>query len=598
MNFNDGKLEFLVEEDEQNYCFLLKEQHWVKIESTTCLKNFSIIDSNLKLNFEKKLTDNKILTQDNEGYIYIDNIKIPTIINGNEVEKILKKHDLELPNCGKLVKEGMTFNLNDSLALFLNRTDSISKTQTKNGLKIWQSICSQIDENNTISFQIKNKMKHLLQLMTELQKILFHSLENKRFDDAIKAMESNHEGMDDLLKFARKVELPLTSFEESVNEYKQLIYAVYYLIENNKPINLNQIIVSFTDTLSKINSIVNEIDTKISIIFMPYKASMWSALESIWQSAISDKKAKVRVMPVPYFEKNSDGSFDNIVYEGADFPKNVDVFSYENLDWDSELVDVIFIHNPYDENNRITSIHPDFYISNLRKITQKVAYTPYFVHMEPSKNDAAAYENIKHYALTSGVVQADYIYLQSDNIKNYYTTVLTDIYGNETKDYWESKIFAYGSPMIDKILQIKNSKIDLPIEWKEKLYSEKGEKKKVVLYNTSIGAFLEDSENMLYKIKDTIDFFANEDECVLLWRPHPLMKTTIKAMRPELLELYNLIIDKYLEENSGIYDVSADVNRAVAIADLCYGDPGGLIPLSQQINVPVLIQNAKFLNVH
>lgn len=114
----------------------------------------------------------------------------------------------------------------------------------------------------------------------------------------------------------------------------------------------------------------------------------------------------------------------------------------------------------------------------------------------------------------------------------------------------------------------------------------------MILYNTSVSAFLQESDKMLDKITDVLDFFKKKtDEVTLLWRPHPLMKATISSMRPLLWDTFNRIVEKYIEEDFGIYDDSPDLDRAIALADAYYGDSSSVVQLCQSVKMPVMIQN-------
>lgn len=117
-------------------------------------------------------------------------------------------------------------------------------------------------------------------------------------------------------------------------------------------------------------------------------------------------------------------------------------------------------------------------------------------------------------------------------------------------------------------------------------------RRKVIFYNTSIGAFLQHGEKMLKKMRDVFQTFEQEKENItLLWRPHPLLPTTIKSMRPELYEEYEKIMEEYRAGDWGIYDDSADLNRAIAVSDAYYGDPSSVVELFKEVGKPVMIQN-------
>ena len=109
-------------------------------------------------------------------------------------------------------------------------------------------------------------------------------------------------------------------------------------------------------------------------------------------------------------------------------------------------------------------------------------------------------------------------------------------------------------------------------------------------------AFLENSEQMLKKIKDVLRIFKeNIEDVALLWRPHPLMEQTIESMRPKLWEEYEKLVEEYKEAGWGIYDDTADLNRAIAISDAYYGDPSSLGPLFEKAGKPIMIQNVEIV---
>ena len=45
---------------------------------------------------------------------------------------------------------------------------------------------------------------------------------------------------------------------------------------------------------------------------------------------------------------------------------------------------MIYVHNPYDGNNRVTSVAPQFYSAELRPHTDLLVYVPYYVSAIPT----------------------------------------------------------------------------------------------------------------------------------------------------------------------------------------------------------------------
>ncbi len=60
-------------------------------------------------------------------------------------------------------------------------------------------------------------------------------------------------------------------------------------------------------------------------------------------------------------------------------------------------------------------------------------------------------------------------------------------------------------------------------------------------------------------------------------------------MRPKLYEEYCELVDEYKMERWGIYDDTADVERATVLSDAYYGDWSSVVTLYQATGKPILI---------
>ena len=205
-----------------------------------------------------------------------------------------------------------------------------------------------------------------------------------------------------------------------------------------------------------------------------------------------------------------------------------------------------------------------------------LVYIPYFVLGEIKPEDTDAVEGIKHFCTSPGVFHADRVIVQSEDMKQVYIKVLTDAtndHGEAAKKYWNGKILGLGSPKLDKVLDTDRDSLTVPEDWLDIIKKPDGSRKKVVFYNTSVGALLQYNEKMLEKMRHVFRIFReNKEEVALLWRPHPLVKATVSSMRPQLWAEYEGLVREYLEEGWGIYDDTADVDRAIVLSDAYYGD--------------------------
>lgn len=343
-------------------------------------------------------------------------------------------------------------------------------------------------------------------------------------------------------------------------------------------------------------SIKNDIpERRMKIVFMPYKAAMWDSLESVWEAANEDEECDAYVLPVPYFDKEPDGSFGTLHDEKNDFPDYVPVIDWQSYDLEQEHPDIIFFHNPYDEYNKVTSVHPRFYSGELKKYTDRLVYIPYFV----------CYADVKrHYCTTPGVYNADRVIVQSDKICDTYKRVFVESlldmqegmsivekmqYKQELETIAEEKFLGLGSPKLDKVMKYDDKSYEIPETWHE-LIGEGIFKKKVILLNLHISTIMKGREAVFFDdIERVFDIFRNNRDVVLLWRPHPLMEATINAMNPHIRDRYKKIVAQYCKEGWGIYDDTPNFDRAVKVADAYYGDKSSVVELFKAAGKPVMI---------
>ncbi len=318
------------------------------------------------------------------------------------------------------------------------------------------------------------------------------------------------------------------------------------------------------------------------IVFLPYKVAMWDSLESIWAAANEDETCDAYVMPIPYFDKKPDGSLGEMHYEGGQYPGYVPVLDWRKHDLEAWRPDMIYIHNPYDECNYVTSVHPAFYASRLHAWTDRLIYIPYFIH----QNDTVK----EMYCTLPGVFYADVVVLQSEKVRDQYIECYQRLLG--VKENLSQKFVALGSPKLDHPGRPEN-KEELPEEWKQLLWQD-GKKRKVIFLNTHLNMLMAPYCSAFFeKLRAIFEVFRHNRSVVLLWRPHPLSEATAKSMNPEALDGYREIVREYRAEKLGIYDDTNDLHRAVELSDAYYGCRSSVIELFKAAGKPVMIMKLK-----
>ena len=394
-----------------------------------------------------------------------------------------------------------------------------------------------------------------------------------------------------------------------IEEYCELLFRVYEDI-NKSTVNAGKVQKLLRKQLIKIeNSAKNDIAVRKEVVFFPYKASMWDSLESIYLAAKADPDCDAYCVPIPYYTLNPDHSLGEMHYEGnvrpdgtpIEYPKGIEITDWQEYDFEERKPDVVYIHNGYDNWNLVTSVHPRFYSGNLKKYTDKLVYIPYFVLDEIDPDNEQAVEAMKHFCFMPGIINADKVIVQSEDMKKIYVSEYLKAakeHGLQGKhldrEYLEQKILGLGSPKYDRVCATRKEELDIPLEWLHVIERADGSWKKIILYNTGIAALLTFNEKWVDKIENVLKIFMeNQDEIALLWRPHPLIESTMKSMRPEVLEKYMMLKERYLAEGWGIYDETADVDRAVVLSDAYYGDGSSVVQLYKQTGKPIMIQNVE-----
>ncbi len=302
------------------------------------------------------------------------------------------------------------------------------------------------------------------------------------------------------------------------------------------------------DSLKAAEAAAEEIPAKLEVVFLPYKSSMWDSLESIWRAADADPECDARVIPIPYYDRNPDHSFAAMHYEGKDFPGYVPITHYSEYDIEINQPDIIYIHNPYDNCNYVTSVAPEYYSFELKKHTPMLVYVPYTLSGYYEERQRAclmlsAYKHVNKVVLPTEAQKACY---------------------NPGFEYYD-KFLVLGSPKIDYVLN-ELYKEEIPAEWKERCNG-----KKVVLVNSTI-AYLLQNNNWCDRMYELLKAFDDNDNCILLWRPHPLLQATVSSMRSHIAKDYENIVKTMAEHRNVIIDTNPSVYPAMKLSDALISD--------------------------
>ena len=313
------------------------------------------------------------------------------------------------------------------------------------------------------------------------------------------------------------------------------------------------------------------------VLFLPYKYSMWDSFASIFEAAKEDENCEAYVMPIPYYDKDQEGNFTEMHDESGAYPDDIGIISWQDNQIDEIDPDIIFIHNPYDGINLLTSIHPDYYTNKLVCKDRVVIYVPYYVSYTDDEGISVFMGRAEYYT--------DYVIVQSEWYKEKFELEMSK---HNIPKLWE-KFIVLGNPKYDKIRSLTKYEYPLRDDWKEKLLDASGNKKFTVLLDTTIEVLTKGKEKTLKKVEEVIDFFEKQKDFALVWRPHPFIKPTLRKMCPELIPAYVKLVDRCKKLENCIFDDTNDMHTAMAWSDAFMGKYGSMIELYRVTKKPTIM---------
>lgn len=392
--------------------------------------------------------------------------------------------------------------------------------------------------------------------------------------------------------------------KKKYGDYMKLVHTWdshdYPFFESQKKIieNAGVDINKYTDDYRNYNQFKNKIEEiridkekkdykdKKMVVFMPFKAKYWNMMAGLWKEYERSGEYTLIAIPVPYYYKNIDGTVEKF-NDDKQYPEYVKIVSPENFDFDNEYVEKIIIQNPYDSYNATTTVHPHFYAKNLAMCTKELIYIPYFETEEINPSDMRAYVSMDSYVTMPGVVYSDKVIVQSEGIKELYVKKLSEYFGEETRNIWNTKIIGNGKHYIE--MENSDSKYDdIPEKWNGYIKKSDGSYKKVILYFICTNDVLENGHRVFDKIKRSMDIFLEyEDSVVPLMMFESNIDEILQMENPELLEDYNEIKMNFTQ-----YIVNEnELDKAMNLCDAFYGDAGSEAQLCRNSGKPVMIQD-------
>ncbi len=350
-----------------------------------------------------------------------------------------------------------------------------------------------------------------------------------------------------------------------LEQFCEHLYLIYRAVEEGE--GIQKLLYDASQELRKILILADQCQTEYKIVFLPYKASMWDSMESVYLAAKDRDDVICQIVPIPYFNKDENNTKIEKVYEGDYLKREYDILDYREYHIEEEQPDIIFIHNPYDNWNKVTEIDTAYFSANLKKTGAVLVYLPYFLsgYCKKLENMAGC--------RTPGSINADYIIVQNENQKKAF-------------QFWEieeKKLLPLGSPKIDYVQKLMKQEKGCLENWNERL-----QERVVFLLNSGIHTFL-NNKNWIDQIEKIIRLVISRPECGLIWRPHPLLRNTIISMKPEALKRFDDLHSLIEHSENAVLDFEEEYKHAFLYSDAMISDYSSLVLLYTYTGKPTYL---------
>lgn len=338
----------------------------------------------------------------------------------------------------------------------------------------------------------------------------------------------------------------------------------------------NQLLRSF-EALDGVNdAVVRNIENMKEILFLPVGSKEWSGFQKAYEDALKEENTEVWIIPLPLLKKDY---FGNVSMTDQEIEKALGKDSYQKIltltDWRTydfslHCPDRVYIQNPYDDVNPCLTVPPGFYVEKIRKYCTEIIFIPFARTGEFGRKNTNDIYNMKHYVAAPGVICADQVIVQSDNIREQYINCLSDFAGKDTRQHWEMKI------QVDGALLPEQSDSDV--------------KNRKIIFGIGANELMEHKEHFAACVKERLNIFAEHSSKIdVSVYYYPNDRTRWQEVNRELSDEIFSLVEKADMEVISISPIDSD--QAAGEYDAYYGSPSPLVPAFSTRGKPVMLAN-------
>lgn len=242
------------------------------------------------------------------------------------------------------------------------------------------------------------------------------------------------------VNIGESVEKFLGEQAKMVKSLENVCEALYelYLFSVGEKNDVNACINRIKESIENMDSFIADREQKKKALFVVYDPRDWKYIEKKYDECKKEEK-DVKIVVVPYYERNMDGTLGAEHFDIEHFDKNLNVVSYAEYDIKSEHPDIIYTQYGYDTCNQTTCISLAYFTSVLRDYTEELIYVPPY-EVDENDNSEKMNKMMRYYVPIPGIVYSDRVIVQSETMARRYVKYLCEFYGSKYENIWKNKI--------------------------------------------------------------------------------------------------------------------------------------------------------------
>lgn len=185
------------------------------------------------------------------------------------------------------------------------------------------------------------------------------------------------------------------------------------------------------------------------VLFLAAGSMWWKSLAGLYEKEQSIPGVEVCVVALPMLFKDCYGEItasDEELASAAreeEYPETVELIPWYEFAIEEYQPDRIYLQDVYDGENPVLTVPSMFYAANVRQYTKELVLVPPLCADDFSSGDRNDVYGMKHYVTAPGVAYADRVLVRSRCIRERYLDALCAWAGEDTKAYWEEKIWLW-----------------------------------------------------------------------------------------------------------------------------------------------------------